>query len=61
MSAYILASLSPYYPMTNEILGDFIANVPNGQYKAIVWHEGKPEISQVIKVAGNRKMNFTFK
>ena len=62
MSAYIIVSPSPYYAVTDEILGDyFIANVPDGQYKAVVWHEGKPEISQVIKVAGNTKINFTLK
>jgi len=29
--------------------------------KAFVWHEGKPETSQVIKVAGNTKMDFSVK
>jgi plastocyanin len=62
MSAYIIVSPSPYFSVTDEILGDyFIPNVPDGQYKAVVWHEGKPEISQLIKVAGNTKINFTFK
>lgn len=62
MSAYIIVSPSPYNAVTDEILGDyFIANVPDGQYKAVVWHEGKSEISQEIKVAGNTKMNFTLK
>jgi plastocyanin len=62
MSAYIIVSPSPYYAVTDEILSDyFIADVPDGQYKVVVWHEGKPEISQVIKVAGNTKMNFTLK
>lgn len=62
MSAYVIVSPSPYYAVTDEILGDyFIPNVPDGQYKAIVWHEGKPEISQVIKIAGNTKMSFTLK
>ncbi len=59
MSAYIIVSPSPYFAVTDEILGDyFIANVPDGQYKAVVWHEGKPEMLQEIKVAGNTKMNF---
>jgi plastocyanin len=62
MAAYIIVSPSQYYAVTDEILGDyFIANVPDGQYKAVVWHEDKPALSQVIKTAGNTKMNFTFK
>jgi plastocyanin len=62
MSAYIIVSPSPYYSVTDEMLDDyFIPNVPDGQYKAVVWHEGKPDISQVIKVVGNTKMNFTLK
>ncbi len=62
MSAYIIVSPSQYYAETDQILGDyFIPNVPDGQYKAFVWHEGKPEISEVIKVAGNTKADFTLK
>jgi plastocyanin len=62
MSAYIIVSPSPYFAVTDEILGDyFIANIPDGQYKAVVWHEDKPELSQVIKISGNTKVNFTFK
>jgi hypothetical protein len=62
MSAYIIVSPSPYFAETDQILGDyFIASVPDGEYKAFVWHEGKPETSQVIKVAGNTKIDFSLK
>lgn len=62
MSAYIIVSPSPYFAETDQILGDyFIPNVPDGQYKAFVWHEGKAPTSQLIKVAGNTKMDVTLK
>jgi len=57
MSAYIIVTPSPYYAQTDQILGDFfIQNVPDGQYKAVVWHNGKTT-SQVVKVAGNTKVD----
>jgi plastocyanin len=59
MSAYIIVTPTPYYAQTDQILGGyFIQNVPDGQYKAIVWHKGK-STSQVVKVAGNTKVDFT--
>ena len=62
MSASVIVSPSSYFAETDQILGDyFIANVPDGEYKAFVRHEGKPETSQVIKVAGNTKMDFSAK
>jgi plastocyanin len=62
MAAYIIVSPSPYYAETDQILGDyFIANVPDGQYKAFVWHESKPAVSQTIKVAGNTKVDFNLR
>lgn len=59
MQAYIIVTPTPYYAQTDQILGDyFIQNVPDGQYKAFVWHQGKTT-SQVVKVAGNTKIDFT--
>jgi plastocyanin len=59
MSAYIIVTPSPYYAQTDQILGDFfIQNVPDGQYKAFVWHNGKTT-SQVVNVAGNTKVELT--
>jgi plastocyanin len=59
MSAYIIVTPTPYYAQTDQILGDyFIQNVPDGQYKAFVWHNGKTT-SQLVKVAGNTKVDFT--
>jgi plastocyanin len=59
MSAYIIVAPSPYYAETDQILGDFfIQNVPDGQYKAVVWHNGKTT-SQLVKVAGNTKVDLT--
>ena len=59
MSAYIIVTPSPYYAETDQILGDyFIQNVPDGQYKAFVWHNGKTT-SQLVSVAGNTKVDFT--
>ena len=59
MSAYIVVTPTPYYAQTDQILGDyFIQNVPDGEYKAFVWHNGKTT-SQVVKVAGNTKVDFT--
>ncbi|HEU5334861.1 MAG TPA: plastocyanin/azurin family copper-binding protein [Terriglobales bacterium] len=59
MQAYIIVTPTPYYAQTDQILGDyFIQNVPDGQYKAFVWHKGKTT-SQLVKVAGNTKIDFT--
>src|SRR5579862_5477703 len=59
MSAYIIVTPTPYYAQTDQILGDyFIQNVPDGEYKAFVWHNGKTT-SQVVKIAGNTKVDFT--
>ncbi|HLK34131.1 MAG TPA: cupredoxin domain-containing protein [Terriglobales bacterium] len=59
MSATIIVTPSPYYAQTDQILGDyFIQNVPDGEYKAFVWHGGKTTF-QLVKVAGNTKIDFT--
>jgi plastocyanin len=59
MSAYIIVTPSPYYAETDQILGGFfIQNVPDGQYKAFVWHNGKTS-SQLVNVAGNTKVDLT--
>jgi len=59
MSAYIIVTPTPYYAQTDQILGDyFIQNVPDGEYKATIWHNGKTT-SQVVKIAGNTKVDFS--
>jgi plastocyanin len=59
MSAYIIVTPTTYYAQTDQILGDyFIQNVPDGEYKATIWHNGKTT-SQVVKIAGNTKVDFS--
>ena len=59
MAATIIVTPTPYYAQTDQILGDFfIQNVPDGQYKAVVWNKGKTS-SQVVKIAGNTKVDLT--
>jgi plastocyanin len=58
MSAYIIVTPSPYFAQTDQILGDyFIQNVPDGQYKATVWHNGKTT-TKLVTVAGTTKLDF---
>lgn len=59
MAATIIVTPSPYFAQTDQILGDFfIQNVPDGQYKAVVWNKGKTA-SQLVKIAGNTKVDLT--
>ena len=61
MSGTIFVSPSPYFSVTDSILGDyFIMNIPDGQYKVSVWHKGKVT-TQDVTVKGNTKLNFIVK
>ena len=55
MLATIIVTPTPYFAQPDQILGDyFIQNVPDGQYKLTVWHNGKTTTKDVT-VAGNTK------
>jgi plastocyanin len=60
MSAYILVAPSPYFTVIDNHLGKYeIANVPDGNYNVVVWHEGYKLQSKPMKVTGRTEVSFT--
>lgn len=60
MSATIVVSPSPYFAETNAA-GDYsISDVPDGEYKATAWRDGKAAIES-FTVKGDTKFDFAAK
>lgn len=57
MTGSIVVSPSPYFAQTDASGAYSINNVPDGAYKATVWHNGKPAASSVT-VKGDTKLDF---
>ena len=58
MSAYIVVSPTPYYALSDADGNYKIANVPDGQYTVVAWHEGMKQQSKPVKVAGDTSADF---
>jgi plastocyanin len=58
MFGTIVVSPSPYFAKTDASGNYSIADVPDGQYKATAWHNGKPA-TQNVSVKGSTKLDFT--
>lgn len=58
MGGYIIVSPSPYYAETDDNGNFSIANVPDGNYTATVWHEGEKPQSKSISVGKGAKADF---
>ena len=59
MSGYIVVTPTPYYAETDAQGNYKIADVPDGDYKVVVWHEGAKPASKQVAVKGDTKADFT--
>jgi plastocyanin len=59
MSGYIVVTPTPYYAETDAQGNYKIANVPDGDYKVVAWHEGAKPASKQVAVKGDAKADFT--
>ena len=59
MSAYVVVVPTPYFAVTDADGSYKIADVPDGQYTAVAWHEGMKPQSKPVKVAGDTTGDFT--
>jgi len=58
MSAYIVVAPTPYFART-DASGEYkIADVPDGSYTVVAWHEGAKNATQKITVSGDTKADF---
>lgn len=59
MSAYIIVTPTPYSALTDDAGNFTIANVPDGSYSVVGWHEGYKVQSKPVSVAGEAKVEFS--
>ncbi len=59
MSGYIVVTPTPYFAETDAQGNYKIANVPDGDYKVVAWHEGTKPVSKQVSVKGDSKADFT--
>jgi len=59
MAGYLIVSPTPYYAETDASGNYTIANVPDGDYKLIAWHEGSKPAMKQVSVKGDAKADFT--
>ena len=59
MSGYIIVSPTPYFA-ESDAAGEYkIADVPDGNYTVMVWHEGSKPVSKQVAVKGETKADLT--
>ena len=59
MAGYIVVTPTPYFAET-DASGEYkIADVPDGSYNVVAWHEGAKTQSKPVTVAGEGKADFT--
>ena len=59
MSGYVIVTPTPYFAQTDAQGNYKIADVPDGDYKVVVWHEGAKPASKQVAVKGDTKADFT--
>lgn len=59
MAGYIVVSPTPYFAETDAGGNYKIANVPDGKYSVVAWHEGMRPQTKPVDVAGTGKADFT--
>jgi len=59
MSAYVVVSPTPYSAMTDDSGNYTLADVPDGSYTVVAWHEGYKAQSKPVTVAGAAKADFS--
>jgi len=57
MSGYIIVSPTPYFAQTDAGGNYKIANVPDGKYTVVAWHDGVKQ-AKAVDVAGAGKADF---
>ena len=55
MSGYVIVTPTPYYAQTDAQGNYKIADVPDGDYKVVAWHEGAKPGSKQVAVKGDTK------
>ena len=58
MSGYIVVSPTPYFAESDASGNYKIANVPDGKYNVVAWHEGMKTQTKSVDVAGTGKADF---
>ena len=58
MSGYIVVSPTPYFAESDASGNYKIANVPDGKYNVVAWHEGMKTQTKGVDVAGTGKADF---
>jgi len=59
MSGYIVVSPTPYFAETDAEGNYKIADVPDGSYTVVAWHEGMKNQSKPVTVSGAATADFT--
>ncbi len=59
MAGYVVVTPTPYYAETDGQGNYKIADVPDGSYKVVAWHEGNKPASKEVTVKGDTKADFT--
>jgi len=58
MTGYVVVAPTPYFAVTDKTGNYKIANVPDGQYTVVGWHEGGKTQSKPVAVSGDAKADF---
>jgi plastocyanin len=58
MSAYIVASPTPYFAASDATGNYKISGVPDGSYKVVAWHEGAKQQTKPADVKGETTVDF---
>jgi plastocyanin len=61
MAGYIVVSPTPYFSETDAQGSYKIANLPDGEYKVVAWHEGGQPSSKPVSVKGDTKADLVVK
>jgi plastocyanin len=61
MSGYIIVSPTPYFAETDAQGNYKIADVPDGSYKVVVWHDGDKPSTKEVAVKGDTQADLTLK
>lgn len=59
MAGYIVVSPTPYFAETDDAGTYKIADVPDGKYNVVAWHEGMKSQTKSVDVSGTGKADFT--
>lgn len=61
MAGYVIVSPTPYFAETDAQGNYKIADVPDGDYTVVVWHEGGKPVSKKVTVKGDTNADLSAK